>query len=376
MVESLYKYIKRIRGDLKLCSCQQTNHKSPIDFRRAHTCARNSSERYDKVQCVHNTCERCRDMRLFQVCTCEGRAELPPIKCQAYEHVDYTCKDGTIKKKKDFVPRELPYAEFEKLLREYWPKFVLHHDVGKWQDDETSHLKSHVARGTTFEIQDFGENYHIERKREHQTFYFCEIGVTLYGCMLRVHVEDICDDYFGGPSEKAKLLEFFQQLQKPPIILIAHIIVSEDLSHDNAFVQHVNSRIIWPWLRTILAPGVNIKLRILCTDGAPSQYKLADQILWVSKQGAPGSDTPLVRHIFRGTAHGKDDSDPELGHHKNAADRYQLRAVTMHTYIELLRALIAYKRSFQALVRHAHGCMLVAANLAGGRRSGEALHTS
>lgn len=36
--------------------------------------------------------------------------------------------------------------------------------------------------------------------------------------------------------------------------------------------------------------------------------------------------TLKVRHIFRGTAHGKDDSDPELGHHKNAADRWQLRA--------------------------------------------------
>lgn len=33
-----------------------------------------------------------------------------------------------------------------------------------------------------------------------------------------------------------------------------------------------------------------------------------------------------MRHIFRGTAHGKDDSDPELGHHKNSADRWQLRA--------------------------------------------------
>ena len=26
--------------------------------------------------------------------------------------------------------------------------------------------------------------------------------------------------------------------------------------------------------------------------------------------------TPKVRHVFRGTAHGKNDSDPELGHHK------------------------------------------------------------
>lgn len=85
-------------------------------------------------------------------------------------------------------------------------------------------------------------------------------------------------------------------------------------------------------MQSKLAPGAAIRQRTLCTDGAPNQYKLADQILWVSKQGSDmdldgsGRPTPKVRHIFRGTAHGKDDSDPELGHHKNAADRWQLRA--------------------------------------------------
>ena len=145
--------------------------------------------------------------------------------------------------------------------------------------------------------------------------------------MLRIRVEDLSDDYLGT-GEKQKLLLYFQQLSKPAIVLIAHIIVSEDLSHDNAFVQHVNSRIIPDWLKKVVAPGVTMHLRIICSDGAPSQFKLADEILWVSKQGAPDSGTPRVRHIFRGTAHGKDDSDPELGHHKNAADRWQLRAVT------------------------------------------------
>lgn len=105
-------------------------------------------------------------------------------------------------------------------------------------------------RSTTFEIEDFGENYHIERKREHQTYYFCEIGVSLYGCMLRIRVEDLSDAYLG-PGEKQKLLQFFSELGKLPIVLIAHIIISEDLAHDNAFVQHVNSRIIWEWLKKV-----------------------------------------------------------------------------------------------------------------------------
>lgn len=326
-VESLYNYSKRIRKDLKICTCVHPLPKSAIDFRRLHTCQRQGSDRYDNVECVINACLSCKDLRMFKLCECAALSnlDLPPIKAQIWQKMEYTLKDGSIKQKSDFAPCQMKFEAFEKLLVAYWPKFMIHHDVGKWQDDETRYLKTHLACGTTFEIQDFGENYHIERKREHQSFYFCEVGVTLYGCMLRIRVEDLSEDYLGT-GEKEKLIDFYRALSKPPIILIGHIIVSEDLSHDNAFVQHVNSRIIPDWLNTVVSPGRQIQRRILCTDGAPNQYKLADQMLWLSKQGAPSSNTPFVRHIFRGTAHGKDDSDPELGHHKNAADRYQLRA--------------------------------------------------
>lgn len=249
---------------------------------------------------MKNACGSCQDLRLFALCKCEAKAQLPPISCQIWEKLDYVCKDGTVKSKSDFVAKKMPYSKWESLFIAYWPKFMLHHDVGKWQDDETNYLKSHLQRETTFEIQDFGENYHIERKREHQSFYFCEIGVSLYGCMLRIRVEDLSEEFLGA-GEKKKLLTFFAQLGKPPVVLIAHIIVSEDLSHDNAFVQHVNSRIIWDWLQKVMAPDARLSLRILCTDGAPQQYKLAEANM----------GTPRVRHIFRGTAHGKDDSDPE-----------------------------------------------------------------
>ena len=347
-VEAMYNYLKRLR-DHHGCQCQHTNHKSPVDFRRANTCTRTTSERYDEVPCVTNSCLRCRDLKLFTPCACKPLSELPTIKCQLWTKFSYETKDGTVKEKSDFRPKEVSFAEFERLFRAYWPKFSLHHDVGKWQDDECAFLKTHVERGTIFEIQDFGENYHIERTREHQAYYFCEVGVTLYGCMLRIRVEDLSDEYLG-PGEKEKLLTLFRSQAalllattmlalaavnthtsicvcsqgKPSIVLIAHIVVSEDLHHDAAFVQHVNSSIILEWLAKVVAPGVTIHLRTICSDGAPTQFKLADMVLWISKQKAAGR--PAVRWVFRGTAHGKDDSDPELGHHKNAADRWQLLA--------------------------------------------------
>ena len=132
-VETIYNYVKRLRGDLKQCSCQHVNHKSPIDFRRGHVCQRTTSERYDDVPCVVNKCEHCKDLRMFTLCKCSAAHGLPNIKAQVWEKFDYTLKDGTVKQKRDFVPRELEYTAWEKLFRAYWPKFALHHDVGKWQ---------------------------------------------------------------------------------------------------------------------------------------------------------------------------------------------------------------------------------------------------
>lgn len=146
-VEAIHNYSKRLRSDLNVCQCRHTNHKSSVDFRRAYTCPRPDSERYDQVACVHNECTSCQDLKLFQLCKCDARLDLPTIKCQIYQQVEYRCKDGTIKNKKDFVPQEMAYSEFEQLLTDYWPKFMLHHDVGKWQDEETRFLKTHLQRG-------------------------------------------------------------------------------------------------------------------------------------------------------------------------------------------------------------------------------------
>lgn len=115
---------------------------------------------------------------------------------------------------------------------------------------------------------------------------------------------------------------------QPPIIQIVHVIASEDLSHGNA-VQHVNSRIVRRWLQYAFASGPKSTHHIPCTDGgAPSLLcKMADQIVRISKQGVPDSGTPHVQHIFRGLVPGNDDSGAEIGNHKRAADRYQVRAV-------------------------------------------------
>lgn len=50
-------------------------------------------------------------------------------------------------------------------------------------------------------------------------------------------------------------MELFAKQNKLAIGLIAHIdiVISEDLVRDNAFVQHLNSKIVWPWLLSVRA---------------------------------------------------------------------------------------------------------------------------
>lgn len=82
---------------------------------------------------------------MFTLCQCDAREQLPPIKAQVWTKIEYVRKDGSIQNKSDFVTREMPYAEWEQLFRTYWAKFVVHHDVRKWQDDETVFLKVNVS---------------------------------------------------------------------------------------------------------------------------------------------------------------------------------------------------------------------------------------
>ena len=58
------------------------------------------------------------------------------VKFESYEKVEYTCKDGTVKEKKDFKSVEMPFSKFKPELVKYWPKFIQHHNDARWHDDD------------------------------------------------------------------------------------------------------------------------------------------------------------------------------------------------------------------------------------------------
>ena len=97
------------------------------------------------------------------------------IHFERWEAVSYTTKDGTSKKKKDFVSRSVPFSEFKAELAAYWPKFILHHNDAKWHDDDFIALKARLPRGHAALVIDYAENYTHEPHFEHQSKYFSQV---------------------------------------------------------------------------------------------------------------------------------------------------------------------------------------------------------
>ena len=368
---------RKSNKDENRCECRVPLMKNGTALRRALTCQRPDGERFDDFSCINQSCQACGGLHLMKMCRCEGTGEhevkmerdrqpadaamldldaegeddeddedgprrseaehsvegvrqeeqkaTPPdpklIKWERHENITCVTKDGQERKRKDFVPVQTTFVEFHRHFEAYFPFFQLHHDTGKWQDADVAALKrldGDALKGSVFDMQDHSENYHIMAKIEHQSAHFSNVGVTLHGVMAYIRVEDLLN---VDDEEKKKIMAHLQKHKKPLVIREAHMFVSPDLTHDNAFVQHVNDKVMMPHYKNNVK---GFRKQITASDGAPTQFKLSCHAHWMS--------TCHVKHgvhrdwIFRGTAHGKDDMDPELGTHKNAADRHQLKA--------------------------------------------------
>ena len=90
-------------------------------------------------------------------------------------------------------------------------------------------------------VSDFSENYTHLHKIEHQSKYYCQVQTTLYLMVARVRVDDLNNT---PPEEKEKLHEMFDKEGPPHVVTETHCVISEDLVHDHAAVQHYQTLLI------------------------------------------------------------------------------------------------------------------------------------
>ena len=82
-------------------------------------------------------------------------------------------------------------------------------------------------------------------------------------------------------------------------------VISNDLKHDNAFVQHSMDDVLLPWLET---EGIKYDGIIMWTDGCAGQYKCGHQWVWIS-EFEDKHEGKWILHCFYASHHGKGPHD-------------------------------------------------------------------
>ena len=308
LAEALHNFWKA-RREANSIKCNCPHLKTGTALRRHLMCPRPDDATTDKIECVRQACRHCKDLKRLQICDqclasfkghtipyqIYGKREFVKRKGRAAVDPDFTLYEsrqaGTVDSKPDFVLVETPYEEFADYLSEYWEIYIAHHDLSKHQDSDWEYQRTLFPPGTFVSTQDYSENYHHEAKKEYQSAYFVEIGSTVYGMVIRVHLSDIGTeaelqargmDPVVTDAERVELVALFERIGEPAILTISHIVMSSDLTHDAAMVQHCNDKILIPWMEKIKATGVRWLRHHARSDGCKAQFKCGTQFLWIS----------------------------------------------------------------------------------------------
>ena len=161
-------------------------------------------------------------------------------------------------------------------MQRIFTPFVRHHATMKWQAWDWAWIKDKFPRDTWVCVQDFSENLKLEVKLENQSKYYVTTSVTLYGIVGSFRIEDVKESYLSREQRKV-LLESGEKH-----IHVTMAFVSDDLRHNQAFVQHVN-RLALTYVSTAIMRRPP-KVTYCRTDGAPTQFANATMFWWIGQQ--------------------------------------------------------------------------------------------
>jgi hypothetical protein len=230
--------------DNRTCKCGNPNPVNAIELKRCILCPKPEGVQ-DKHPCTLGECETCKDFQNWKVCDCAntlGNGEENLFSFEECGPTTCTKRDGTEQHKKDFRPSdEMPMATFVTSLKEYFMGFFLHHDLAKWQNAMFDLLCLSLSVTAFLCLLDFAENGTIIVQREQFARHFMKVGFTIFPIVTLVDLRTLDDGEFeeGG---KADLLATFAAHDRPPRVKISHLVMSDDLTHDDAAVLSEEAR--------------------------------------------------------------------------------------------------------------------------------------
>jgi hypothetical protein len=266
------------------CKCGNPNPSNAIELKRCILCPKPEGVP-DLYPCILGECETCKDFKNWKVCDCAnilGNGEENKFSFEEHGPITYTKKDGTEQLKKDFRPSDqMTMATFITSLKDYFMGFFLHHDLAKWQNAMFDLLCVSLSMTAFLCVLDFAENGTIIVQREQFARYFMKVGFTIFPIVTLVDLRMLADGEFEE-GEKADLLAMFAAQNRPPRVKISHLIISDDLTHDDAAVQHYLKKHmdLMESIRKPTEPSWSTSYYF--SDGCKAQFKNATMFLYLT----------------------------------------------------------------------------------------------
>ena len=197
-------------------SCACRNERNPYEMRKGLMCPRADRRPcddprlpvlgvdFDKKECIERTCGECKGLSRLQMCD-EERNVQRHIQYMKRKAVTYTTVKGEERQKHDFVKVSEPIKDFLDHMEARLKDIAPHHCDMAWQRRDWVHLQNNFPKGSFIYVSDFSENFTIEVKNEHQSKYYSQVPVTLYGVVATFWITDVKDAYL--PAEKRRRLE-------------------------------------------------------------------------------------------------------------------------------------------------------------------------
>ena len=149
------------------CNCEREIPKNAHDQRRCLACERGEGQEMGKLPCIEGRCSECNlisdklktkadgsnkvvkfsNLPKLNLCPHElhdvGKGEEAlSVHYERFQKVEYALKNGKVRDRKDFVKCTVPISVLLDDMKEYWPKFICHHNDAKWQDKDWDAMKT------------------------------------------------------------------------------------------------------------------------------------------------------------------------------------------------------------------------------------------
>ncbi|CAM9447743.1 unnamed protein product, partial [Hapterophycus canaliculatus] len=221
---------------------------------------------------------------------------------------DWTPSGGTDKarRKKAVVQKEGTVDEFMKEFRAILAPYVVHRKQYKLQRNAFNAMISKLEEGTVMLVCDFQEKLQWGEQDEVQSQHWQKDQVTIFPCPI-----------------------FFKHDGR--VWAFSFQVLSNDLSQDTAWVQHVLFELFDKHIPDLLREygALPMTLAIIFSDNCGPQFKNKGQFGFIADcrvkkrdvDGNRGEDALQVEHHYFGSGHGKNFSDSEGATTKNAAKR-------------------------------------------------------